>query len=197
MTNDTQEPHGLGWGYVIYQQIVGILGALALLSFIGNFVDFDWRGAVRSLMDVWDATVRPAMKLVTDVTVVPLLKALFKFEFEVPVIVRDYLAVGLVLFAGSFRAAHAEARRQGLSTGEFFRNLFTRYLGRFVAFFGMSLTIWPVIVVDVLFAVATGIPVKLFHVTFERARWRGTIYMLSAAIWLAVLWIANQLLPYQ
>lgn len=98
-----EEPRGLGWGYIIYQQIAGVIGAFALVAFLGNFVQVDWRGALRELVEAWDLYVRPAVALVFNLTVSAAVKALLKIEFEVPLVVRDYFSVGFVLIFSHVR----------------------------------------------------------------------------------------------
>lgn len=86
----------LSLGYVVYQQIAGVIGAFALIAFLGHFVHIDWRGALGDLVGLWDQHVRPAVKLVFDVLIVWPLQRWLDLNIEIPLIVRDYFAVGLV-----------------------------------------------------------------------------------------------------
>lgn len=99
----TSNEIGLGWAFVIYQQIASVVGAFALIVFFGHFVDFDWQGGIKILLDVWNEHVRPATKLVLDWTVVWFLRWAFDWHVEIPLIVRDYLAVGLTVFLSCIR----------------------------------------------------------------------------------------------
>ncbi len=62
---------GIGLGYVVYQQVAGVLGAFALIAFLRHYLEIDWRGALLDLISVWDAYVRPAVKVILDSTIRP------------------------------------------------------------------------------------------------------------------------------
>ena len=48
-----------------------------MVAFLGHFIDFDWRGALRELLGMWDVYARPAVKLLFDATVVAFAKWAF------------------------------------------------------------------------------------------------------------------------
>jgi hypothetical protein len=58
----------------------------------------------------WDDYVRPAVKLALDTIVVAPLRWLFSWHFEVPLVVRDYLSVGVIFGLSVLRALHRPGR---------------------------------------------------------------------------------------
>ena len=52
---------------------------------------------------MWDEIVRPAVKLLLDITVVAFVKWALGWSIEVPKLLRDYVSVGLVFFFSSLR----------------------------------------------------------------------------------------------
>jgi hypothetical protein len=98
------EARGISFGYVIYQQVAGVLGAFALAAFLGHFVHLDWRGALADLIGLWGQYVRPVVKLFFEITVVAFVKWAFNWRIEVPLLVRDYFSVGAVLLLSTLRA---------------------------------------------------------------------------------------------
>jgi len=106
-------------GFAIYEHISAILAAIALAAFIGHFINFDWRGAINQLFSAWDAVVRPTVKQILDITIVRPLARLFNWHINIPVLVRDYIAVGLV-FLMSFvrRGRGAVNQTRSLLRGE-------------------------------------------------------------------------------
>ncbi len=95
---------GIGLGYVIYQQVAGVLGAFALIAFLSHFWDIGWRGVLADLVGVWGQYVRPIIKTFFDVTIVAFLKWVFDWRIEVPLAVVDYFSVGFVMFLSYWRA---------------------------------------------------------------------------------------------
>src|SRR5687768_3703306 len=80
----------VGWG--VYQQIAAVFAAFGLAALLGHFWDIGWRGALATIVGVWDATVRPAVEWLFHVLVsVPL--SWLGVEFDVPLWARDYLSV--------------------------------------------------------------------------------------------------------
>lgn len=105
----------IGWG--IYQQVAAVLGSFAFLVFLGNFVDIDWRSLLHELVEAWHDYVRPTVRWVVHIIVeVPL--SWFGVQVEVPVLVRDYLAVGFVLI---FSVVRVSVAGEGWSAA--FRNI--------------------------------------------------------------------------
>jgi hypothetical protein len=105
MADDQENPTVLGWGYIIYQQIAGVVGAFALIAFLAHFVHVDWRGALADLVSAWNSSVRPAISLTLEILIAWPLEWLFNFHLPIPLSVRDYCAVGAVVFASNFRTA--------------------------------------------------------------------------------------------
>lgn len=91
-------------GWALYRHVAAILAAFALLALVRHFWDIGLKGVIATMAGVWDATIRPAMEFVFHVLVaVPL--SWVGVDFEVPLWLRDYLAVGAVLSLSYFRTA--------------------------------------------------------------------------------------------
>lgn len=104
MSDTASEPRGIGLGYIIYQQILAIIGAFALVAFLGHFISFDWRGAVADLVGVWTDYVRPTVKWVMDATIVALVRRAFGWNVEIPPVATDYFGVGAVTWLAAIRS---------------------------------------------------------------------------------------------
>jgi hypothetical protein len=130
----TRTPFGIGWR--IYQQIAAVIAAFALLSFLINFVDVEWRSWLATLISVWDEVVRPPVqRLLHYALEVPL--SWIGWDIEVPQWLRDYVAVGVILVASHLRAlVGAGSLRTALSAMLSVR--------RWVREYGLlALLIWP------------------------------------------------------
>jgi hypothetical protein len=89
-----------GWG--LYEQVAAVFAAIGLAALIDHWLHIGWHGALRDVIGIWSRTVRPAVAAVLHVLVtVPL--GWMHVHFEVPLAVRDYLAVGLVLLLSAVR----------------------------------------------------------------------------------------------
>lgn len=101
---DTQrKPKRFKAVWAIYQQIAAIIGAFAILAFLGNFADFDWRSWLATLIGMWDELVRPPIqRLLHYVIEVPL--SWVGWKVEVRQELRDYFAAMFVFFSSVFRA---------------------------------------------------------------------------------------------
>src|SRR5688572_30286556 len=92
----------VGWG--IYQQIAAAFAAFGVAAMLGHFWDIGWRGFLGTIVGVWEATVRPATEWVFHVLItMPLSWA--GINFETPLLVRDYVAVGIVIGVSYYRTA--------------------------------------------------------------------------------------------
>src|SRR5262245_32181229 len=122
-------------GWAVYQQVAAILSAFALIAFLSHFIDFDWRGPLRLLVGVWNETVRPAERwLLHALITVPLSWIGRNFEVSQPV--RDYLAVGMVLWVSMIRASVR-------GTGDFARSNLRPY--GFMVMTSNLLFLWPLL----------------------------------------------------
>ena len=84
------------FGRGLYQQVASTFSAIGMLALIAGLWHLGLRGVIAWLVGIWDATVRPAVAFVLHgLVTVPL--GWIHVHFEVPVVVRDYLSVGLVL----------------------------------------------------------------------------------------------------
>lgn len=89
----------LGHAYV---QLASVMGALSLGSLASNFIE--WKGVILQLINWWADTARP----VVDFIYAPLIDALerlMRVEIVVPVLLKDYLAVGIVLILSRWRGS--------------------------------------------------------------------------------------------
>jgi hypothetical protein len=100
----------LSLGAGAYQHVAGVLGAFALAAFASRVFALDWRGILADVVGVWDTYVRPVTKSVADAIVWPV-ERVFGWSIDVPVLVRDYVAVGLVLFLSFARATNLTGER--------------------------------------------------------------------------------------
>lgn len=83
-----------------YLHIAAVLGALSLASLFSGVIE--WQGLVLSLISWWEATIRPVVDLLYG-PVVRWVGGLFGLELDIPVPVKDYLAVGLVFILSRWR----------------------------------------------------------------------------------------------
>jgi hypothetical protein len=97
--------------WVAYQQVAGVMGAFALLVFLGEVFHLGWRGILNSLVGVWSEYIRPIVKWMADGIVWPFEWA-FNWHIEIPLVVRDYFAVGLVFLFSLARAFWKAPRRR-------------------------------------------------------------------------------------
>ena len=175
MADDQGEPRGIGLGYIIYQQVASVLGAFGLIAFLGHFVQVDWRGALADLIAVWAEYVRPAVKHLLDLTVVAFCHWLGWTSFQVPLAIRDYLTVGLVLTASVLRA-------WAPNVGFDLRSILM------VSQLALLMTVgWPL---PLLFLVVTALSRVKEDSGLRRISWLS----LSPLIYLALLLAANYLL---
>jgi hypothetical protein len=90
--------------YLTYQQTASVFGGVAILFFLTHFFGFEWHGFLVVVAGVWNETMRPFMKWVLDNSVTPILKWVFGWSFYVPLVARDYVSVGFILFLSIVRA---------------------------------------------------------------------------------------------
>lgn len=90
----------LFWG--IYGQVAAVLGAFSLLVFTSHFIDVGLKGVIKDAFDWWVFNVRPLVGYPIQWLVQQLPEAL---RFEVPDIVKDYFAVGVVSSFSMVRSA--------------------------------------------------------------------------------------------
>jgi hypothetical protein len=100
-----------------YQQVASVLGAFSLFVFVSEVWHIGWRGLVGRLVGVWADYVRPAVKLITDAVVWPV-EQMLHWDIEIPLVARDYFAVGLVLFLSFYRSVRSLNWLSGASRRE-------------------------------------------------------------------------------
>ncbi|MFN9355664.1 MAG: hypothetical protein ACK6A4_02390 [Alphaproteobacteria bacterium] len=117
----------LFWG--IYGQVAAVLGAITLLVFASHFVDVGLKGVIREAFDWWVLNVRPLVGQPIQWLVSQLPEA---WRFEVPEIMKDYVAVGAVSLFSFVRTIFG----YGGEWSEFFdwESIWTCFL---------LLTLWP------------------------------------------------------
>ena len=87
---------------MIYIQFTAVVGALSLLSLLSDIVEL--QGVILLMVEWWANQVRP----VVDVVFAPLVALLdwvFPIEVTIPLVMKDYLAVGMVLILSRWRGA--------------------------------------------------------------------------------------------
>lgn len=89
--------------WIAYTHVVGVLGALSIAGFLPNVVHIDWHALVSALIGFWADAIRPLAHYTLYWTVGLLLRTL-GIDIQFPAIVRDYVAVGLVLLFSYVRA---------------------------------------------------------------------------------------------
>lgn len=90
--------------YVLYSQVASILGAFTFIMFTSHIVDWNWKGILIDLVGGWTDVIRPATKYLLDRTIGDLFHYLFGFELAIPLPVKDYLSVGIMLGLSSARS---------------------------------------------------------------------------------------------
>lgn len=99
--NGVEPKGGVSLFWLVYGQIAAVLGALSLLALLTNFADFGLKGVVRTAFDLWAQTARPLAASLVHALVTVLPEA---WRFEPPTILKDYAAVGVMLFFSHIRA---------------------------------------------------------------------------------------------
>ena len=90
-------------GWAVYQQIAAVLGAFALAALLGHFIDIGWQGLLDTLVGYWDEHVRPTVHWALRLLISRPLMWAFSWDVEIPLIVRDYLSVGVITALSIFR----------------------------------------------------------------------------------------------
>jgi hypothetical protein len=91
-----------GWG--AYRHVAAVLGAFSMLVFFGELLDLGWRGILARLVGVWSEYVRPSVEWIFQCLTWPVEWA-FDWNIDVPLLVRDYVAVGLLVISSGGRAS--------------------------------------------------------------------------------------------
>lgn len=86
----------------IYIQFAAVTGALSLAALLSHILE--WQGVLLDMIAWWAATVRPAIDFVYA-PLVWLIEHAFRIDFQLPVALNDYLAVGIVLILSRWRGA--------------------------------------------------------------------------------------------
>jgi hypothetical protein len=86
----------------IYIQFAAVTGALSLAALLSHILE--WQGVLLDMVEWWAATVRPAIDFVYS-PLVWLIDYAFGIDFQLPVPLNDYLAVGVVLILSRWRGA--------------------------------------------------------------------------------------------
>ena len=177
-----------------YQHVAGVLGAFALAAFGSQVFSLDWRGILADVVGVWDEYVRPVAKLLADMIVWPV-ERLFGWNIDVPVIVRDYFSVGLVLFLSFMRATNKPGERIQI----LMRDREQRRLKLMMLL--ASLLAWPVVILLLVLIAPIAVPLMTRYVDekgYSReglGRRRNAIVLtLLPLLYLGILLAVNYLL---
>lgn len=88
--------------WFVYAQVTGVLSALTIAHFLRHFVRLDWHALIAPIIDGWAAIVRPLAHEILYWTA-GLVARLLGVDIDFPLIVQDYLAVGLILLISYVR----------------------------------------------------------------------------------------------
>ncbi len=122
-------------GVLLYQQITIVIGMFAFIAVFDHVAKFEWHGALRDIIGIWDVYVPSATTALLDVTIVPFAKWAFDWDLVISPIARDYVTASLAQLLIHLRAG----RIWDDLTGIIFAVIF-----------------WPLIVVWEAFASSTG-----------------------------------------
>ncbi len=122
---------------IVYLHFLGVIGALSIALFLSHLVE--WRGFIDTAVDWWAGMVRPIVDFVSSPAVHLLDKYLLR-DFYIPVILKDYLAVGIVFIFSRWRGATAgwKGGTKGVTKKVFKRLVMAPIL------LARTLFVWPV-----------------------------------------------------
>lgn len=116
MAEDKALTGGQSLFWLVYGQIAAMLGAFSLLVFLHNFFDLGLKGIIADAFEGWTGYVRPVVGVPLQWLSDRLPEA---YRFDVPDVLKDYLAVGLVTATSLMRAVAQvdgwSATREGIS----------------------------------------------------------------------------------
>jgi hypothetical protein len=142
---------GLTAGYAAYQQVAGVLGAIALMAFLADVLGLGLRSIVAKLISVWSQTIRPVVKWMVDGVVWPI-NHFLNLHIVVPLRLRDYFAVGLILFFSINRTMTTAMRNFANALGNDstldvnVRTSMSVYAGMLAA----CILVWPIMLLSIL-----------------------------------------------
>ena len=88
----------------VYQHVASVLAIIGLAAVLNHVFHIEWRSVLGTVVGYWDEIVRPVAKVLLDhLIVVPL--GWVGWHIELPVLLRDYLTIGLILMVSFVRAA--------------------------------------------------------------------------------------------
>jgi hypothetical protein len=139
---------GFSLAKIIYQQVTGVLGAFALAALLAQAIDLEWRSFLGVLLGQWDEYVRPTVKWLLDLIVTKPLRFVCGFRLEIPILVRDYLSVGFILFTSIIRTALVHPDFRG-TTGDKDVDR-DETIQATLLYFAMAMTVWPILILLVV-----------------------------------------------
>jgi uncharacterized membrane protein YiaA len=131
---------GIGFWYFAYLQISAVISVFALAAFLGHFVPLNWHGVLRDMVGVWNETVRPAVNFLLTITIVSLLRWALNWHITIPLMVRDYVAVGIALYLSIIRVMYkdilenSEEKKPEEETSEEKLSAFEELFGKLIVF---------------------------------------------------------------
>lgn len=121
----------------VYIHFAGVIGALSIASLLSYVIE--WRGFIHAAVDWWAGVVRPIVDLVFS-PVVYLLDKYLLTDFYIPILVKDYLAVGIAFIFSRWRGAAAVWKG---GTGGAARKIVKRFVMAPILL-ARTLFMWPV-----------------------------------------------------
>jgi hypothetical protein len=141
-TDDTERKRQRGPAFIvsvlrqIYIQFAAVTGALSLAALLSHILV--WQGVLLDMVEWWTTTVRPVVDFIYA-PLVALLERILHIDVAIPIVLKDYLAVGLVLILSRWRGATGGWKGgAGQAVGNVRRRPFTA-LGLLLK----TLFIWP------------------------------------------------------
>jgi hypothetical protein len=99
-----------GWG--LYQHVAAVLAAFGLAAIVDELFSIGWRGFVGTLIGYWGEYVRPPVKWALSMAVSRPLEWIFGWHIEIPVLVIDYLSIGLICVLSTARMTRRWVERR-------------------------------------------------------------------------------------
>ena len=168
-----------------YQQIAAILAAFTLITFLKHLGDLNLHGIVGELIGIWSTVVRPAVKWLLDISLVAFVRWAFHWQLEIPLVIRDYFAAGLILYMSMEHAIDQDWGSQ---------DNFIKIMIKFVLFI-IAVPLWPFIIIVYPLQILLEAPKELkLNREYYIEEWKEILQVGSPFIYMFALLIANSFL---